>query len=45
MEIALAIERADQQGGIRQYIAIALASPKWVFGLGETLTTTTLIGL
>jgi hypothetical protein len=44
LEIALATERADQQGGIRQHIAIALASLKRVFRLGETFTAT-LIGL
>jgi hypothetical protein len=36
---------AGRQAGIRQHIEIALASPKWVFWLGETLTMTTLIGL
>ena len=45
MEITLATKRADRQGRTRQHIEIALASLKWVFRLGETLTMTTLIGL
>ena len=36
---------AGRQAASRQHIEIALASLKWVFWLGETLTMTTLIEL
>jgi hypothetical protein len=36
---------AGRQAGSREHIEIALASLKWVFWLGETLTMTTLIEL
>jgi hypothetical protein len=43
--ILLATERAERRRGVRQRIEIAISSLKRVFGLGETLATTTLIGL
>ena len=38
--ISLVTERAKQRRGVRQQLEIALASLKWVFGVGETLATT-----
>jgi hypothetical protein len=44
-DILLVTERSGRRPGVRQHVEIALASLKRVFGLGETLATTTLTGL
>ena len=43
--ILLATESSERRRGVRQHIEIALSSLKRVFGLGETLATTLIIGL
>jgi hypothetical protein len=43
--VPLATEPSEQRRGVRQHIEIAFSSLKRVFGLGETLATTLVVGL
>jgi hypothetical protein len=45
VDILLMTEPSERRGGVRQRVEIAICSLKRVFGLGQTLASTLLVGL